>query len=408
MAGKRAAARSAERFPAFNGLRAIAAGLVVAYHLSQATDAARIHLLAPFTGELKAGVTVFFVISGFLLYLPYARAIGVRGPLPNWRRFAGRRATRILPAYWVALTLVALAPFANDVLGSGWWRFYSLTQIYDRGTVFGGLGVAWTLCVEVSFYAFLPVFAWGAAKLARRAPARHAVGIQLGLAGALALGSLVLRAVEAHSLTAPIVAHGFLLATSLPGLFDWFAIGMALAVITAEWETGSHRFALLRAMVRRPGGCWLLAGCFFIFAAVSWPLEAFLPDYGTLTHVLIGIAAGCLVLPAIDPAPMARRAAPVRLLTHPWMAWLGTISYGIYLWHLQLLQAIGGPIAGVAAHPPGLAASLGLVAVTVTGAIALGAASWYLVELPAGRRFGRRRHDKPPAAPSLTPALQEP
>jgi len=64
----------------------------------------------------------------------------------------------------------------------------------------------------------------------------------------------------------------------------------------------------------------------------------FLPDYGLLTHCAIGIAAALLVLPAIDPAPAVARSAPIRLLTHPRMAWLGTISYGIYLWHIQLLK----------------------------------------------------------------------
>jgi peptidoglycan/LPS O-acetylase OafA/YrhL len=63
------------KFEAFDGLRAIAATLVIAYHVSLVEGLSRIGLLAPLASELKGGVTVFFVISGFLLYLPYARAI---------------------------------------------------------------------------------------------------------------------------------------------------------------------------------------------------------------------------------------------------------------------------------------------------------------------------------------------
>jgi peptidoglycan/LPS O-acetylase OafA/YrhL len=384
------------RFDAVDGLRAIAAGLVLAYHLGQATGSARLGLVEPFVSGLKSGVTVFFVISGFLLYLPYARAIRSGGPLPSWRRFAERRATRIFPAYWLALTVIALLPLASNVLGADWWRYYSLTQTYSRSTVFGGLGVAWTLCVEVAFYALLPVLAWGIAKVVRRLPTRDTARVQLTLVAAIALGALALRFGLTRSLVASIAGHGYLLATSLPGLLDWFAAGLALAVIAAEWEANPARFPAIRAMVARPGGCWLLAAVFYAGAVLGAPAaDVFLPDYGLLSHCAIGIAAALLVLPAIDPAPAVARSVPIRLLTHPRMAWLGTISYGIYLWHIQLLNAICGPVSRIAAHPPSLIASVGIAAVTVAGAIALGAASWYVIERPAQRWLSRRQHTAP-------------
>jgi peptidoglycan/LPS O-acetylase OafA/YrhL len=384
---------SPRRLEALGGLRAIAAGLVLAYHLGQATAAARLHLLEPFVAGFKAGVTIFFVISGFLLYLPYARALGTRAPLPSWRRFARRRAVRIVPGYWVALTIVALAPLPGSDLGSDWWRFFTFTQTYSHSTVFGGLDVAWTLCVEVAFYALLPVFAWALARLVRRAGPGSAARIQLAAVAALALGTIGLRFALNGSLTAPTGAHGYLLATSLPGLLDWFAIGLALAVVASEWEANPTRFAAVRAMADRPGGCWLLATCFYVIAVAACPVnvDVFLPDYGLLAHVAIGIAAGLLVLPAIDPSATARRSVPIRLLTHRWAAWLGMISYGIYLWHLQLLKAIDWPFSRVALHPPSLLSAIGLTVVTVAGAIALGAASWYLVELPAQRLVGKAR-----------------
>jgi peptidoglycan/LPS O-acetylase OafA/YrhL len=159
------------------------------------------------------------------------------------------------------------------------------------------------------------------------------------------------------------------------------------------------RFPALRAMVARPGGCWLLAPCFYLVAVALCPVTAdvFLPDYGLLAHLAIGIAAGFLVLPAIDPVPAAKRSGPIRLITHPRVAWLGTISYGIYLWHLQILKVISWPFARVALHPPSLPATIGLSIVTVVGAIGLGAASWYLVERPAHRLLCGVRRPAPAA-----------
>ena len=87
--------------------------------------------LAPLLWELKGGVAIFFVISGVLLYLPYARAIRDRSALPDWRVYARRRGVRILPAYWVALTAVAIGPFAAGVFGPDVWSYYGLSQIYD-------------------------------------------------------------------------------------------------------------------------------------------------------------------------------------------------------------------------------------------------------------------------------------
>jgi peptidoglycan/LPS O-acetylase OafA/YrhL len=406
------------RFEGVGGLRAIAAGLVLAYHIGLVSDAARIPVLRPFAWQLKTGVTVFFVISGFLLYLPFARSIRTSGRRPDWRQFARRRATRILPAYWVALTVIGLAPVAAGVFSVDWWRYFGLVQIYQRSTLLGGIGVAWTLCVEVSFYAALPLFACAVAKLARRLGTRDAARIQLAIIAALALSTLVLRLALTHSLSAPIVHHGYLIATSLPGLLDWFAIGMAFAVLAAEWEVDSSRFPAVRGMVRRPGGCWILAGCCFTFAAVSQGVDLFLTQYGLLVHVVIGLAAGLLVLPAIDPVRSSAEAGGpagsrsggrppfvVRLLTNRVVAWLGMISYGIYLWHVKLLEAMFGSPGGAAVHPPGLVGVFGRVTLSVAAAVALGAASWYIVERPAQRRLRRVRPRRPrPAAEAELPS----
>jgi peptidoglycan/LPS O-acetylase OafA/YrhL len=143
------------RVDGFDGLRACAAVLVLTYHAGNVVGATSVGVLAPAVAELKGGVTIFFVISGFLLYLPYARAIRTGTQAPSWWLFAWRRAARILPGYWVALTVLAATGLITGVLGRHWWQFFGLAQIYERNALEGGLGVAWTLSVEVSFYASL-------------------------------------------------------------------------------------------------------------------------------------------------------------------------------------------------------------------------------------------------------------
>jgi peptidoglycan/LPS O-acetylase OafA/YrhL len=367
--------------------------MVLVYHLSLAAAAYRVFMVGPLLSAMKAGVTIFFVISGFLLYLPYARAISGHGVWPKLGRYARRRAVRILPAYWVALSVIALAPFANDVFSANWWRYFSLTQIYHPSTMLGGLSVAWTLCVEVTFYALLPALASGVSKIARRWPA-HPASLQLLAIGSLALISIGVRGLTTHSLIDPVSPHGgaaLVLSTSLPGLFDWFAIGLALAVFASEWEVGSPRFRVVRAAVHRPGTCWVAAGIVYFASVVVSPLDLFLPEVGVLPHLLLGAAAMLFVLPALEPAPAGARALPVRLLTTPVAVWLGTISYGIYLWNTWLLTAIAGPLALAALHPQGAATILGVVFAAAFGTIALAAASWYLVERPTQRRLNRPR-----------------
>jgi peptidoglycan/LPS O-acetylase OafA/YrhL len=372
----------------FEGLRALAACTVLTYHVALWSGYGAVGGLASLLWELKGGVAVFFVISGALLYLPYARAIRDRRALPSWRGYANRRVLRIVPAYWVALTLFVVGPF-GAVLGAGLWRYYALSQIYTQQLVSTGLGVSWSLCVEVTFYAILPLFAAAAARLARSRENRAGVRVQLALIGAAAMASLALRGLEAGSLTAPTLHTGTTLMVSLPGLLDWFAIGMALAVLRAELEAGRGASGAIARLGRRPARCLLLAFALFLVALPFQRGDIFLPWYGLVTHVAIGLGSGALVLAVVASKPRSAEALTLRLLRHPVAVWVGTISYGIYLWHFPVLDLLGPHLSR---HPA--TASIGTVLLTwvlvIAGGVLLGAVSWYLVELPFQRVFGPR------------------
>lgn len=357
----------------FDGLRALAALTVLTYHVTLWGRLAVPDAIAPLLWELKGGVAIFFVISGALLYLPYARAIRDGRPLPGWRPYARRRAVRILPAYWIALTVVAIGPFGAHVFGPDAWKYYALSQNYDSHTLLGGVGVAWSLCVEVTFYALLPLFAWVAARAARA---------QVAMIATVGLASLTLRIVLAGSAAAPVPVHGQALMVALPGLLDWFAIGMGLAVLRAELETG--RLAAIGAYRR----LYLMLGivCFLVGVPAQHG-DIFLPWYGGLTHLALGVGSGLLVLAVIVPEAGTTRPRAIRVLGGRTLTWVGTISYGIYLWHLQALELIEKIVPAPVAQPsltPAVTIALVWLAVTAA-AVLLGAASWYLLERPSQR-----------------------
>jgi peptidoglycan/LPS O-acetylase OafA/YrhL len=384
------------RVVAFDGLRACAALSVVAYHVAESSALTRYGPLAPALSMLKGGVAIFFVISGFLLYLPYARALGSGTGPPNWRAYAQRRALRIVPAYWVVLTVVAAGPLSATVLSSDWWRYYGLAQIYDDTTISGGLPVAWSLCVEVTFYVALPLLALLAARIGSSAGARGTYRRQMLLIGILALGSIALRVALAGSVTGQIPRPGLLTANSLLGFLDWFAWGMGLAVVVGAWESGWRGFAALRGFLGVPWGCWTLALVLFLYAAWMAPSDLYLPLYGAVPHLLIGLAGLLIVAPA---AVAGSDRHLLRVLASPIAVWLGTISYGIYLWHVPIIEAINGSITVPPSRLP-LPAAAALLVAALVGGIVLGALSWYLVERPATRLVRRRRAPEP----GLTPA----
>src|SRR3954453_13942377 len=110
------------RFPLVDGLRAVAALSVLVTHTAFLSGFNGHGLLGGITARLDVGVALFFVISGFLLYRPFVAArMGGRGG-PRAGLYFRRRALRILPAYWLALTVLGLLWPKLDQVDSGhWW-----------------------------------------------------------------------------------------------------------------------------------------------------------------------------------------------------------------------------------------------------------------------------------------------
>jgi peptidoglycan/LPS O-acetylase OafA/YrhL len=389
--------RSGRRhFPCIDGVRAVAATMIVLTHATWLSGAGDGEPFGPFLARMDAGVAVFFVLSGFLLYRPFAAAHldGGDGPRPGaylWRRFL-----RLVPAYWVALTVTQVVMGVGTGMHSAAdaVTYYGFLQVYDPLRAFGGIPQAWSLCVEVTFYLALPLWAAALAAGRRGRDAGHQARVELLALAAVAAGASLWRlwVLEVDG------SANHLGLSWLPAYADLFAAGMALAVVSARSARGGPLPAWLAALGRRPGLSWGLAGASFWTVAVVVDLPTGLAAASTgatlARHLLYGLTAVFLVVPAVvgDQGEGAVR----RLLRSRPVVAVGLVSYGLFLWHQAWMDRVlrwTGDAVG--AGPFWL-----LLAAGLTLGLAAATASWFLVEAPLLRRRpdGRGRARTVPVA----------
>ncbi|HZU72578.1 MAG TPA: acyltransferase [Acidimicrobiales bacterium] len=362
------------RFPCFDGLRALAAVSVVVVHTAFSSGFSFRSAYGSYTARAEIGVSVFFLISGFLLYRPMASAHLAGRPSPSPRRFLARRALRIVPAYWLALTVLA---FGLHWLSLGRpvdaLQYYGFAQIYSRTHVLGGISQAWSLCTEVSFYLFLPLYGALLACGRRDRTARRQLGLELAGLAALIGTSAGFRAWI--FIGRPRLADQ--MAVWLPSYLDLFALGMALAVMSAWWTEHAEEPDVLRHKAQ-PAVAWVLAAALYWLVSHAGlpitPLYRATYAQSIVRQELYGLFALCLLAPAVF-GPQDQGLVRGLLRWRP-VAAVGVVSYGVYLWHQAFVSALLGwahrPIFGLPMHFL-LPATLGL-------ASAAAAVSYLLVE----------------------------
>ena len=378
-------------FPCIDGLRAFAALSVVLCHTVGVSSLISTTSGAYFSA-LRTGVEVFFVISGFVLYRPFAKAhlLGQRGP--SLGGYFRRRFLRIFPAYWLVLTV----GFAVGVIylsgAASTASNYLLVQSYVRQPSFiVGLGPSWTLVAEVTFYVFLPFYAAALWRLGRR----HPLGIEL-------VGCTVLIGVGIACICWYAYGSEPSFIQVLPANLAPFALGILLAVLKEMVPADSAVRRMCDSVFARPVVPWLAAA--LAFSATVWAIHypavlGFAPPPAAtqIGYFLLTYAMGLLiVLPAVFGNQS--QGAGRRVLRSRVVVLLGAMSYGIYLWHVPVMdEALNIHIVGSRGSGPPRVNFFAITVVTLALTAVVAAASWFLLEKPLinlardPRRYMRRR-----------------
>src|SRR3954451_5396522 len=213
-------------FPTLTAVRAIGAVMVVLTHAAFNTGRINDGWTGAVLARFDFGVTIFFVLSGFLLSRPWFLASALGTPPPSVRHYLWKRALRILPLYWLVVVVALLVDPANDDADwKDWVSDLTLTQLYRPGLLSSSLTQMWSLCTEVAFYVLMPLLCLAVIGRARGLRTRS-VGVRLGL---LALVGVVWQVVAAQ---VPGAEGHY--AQWLPGFLPWFAVGMFFAAVSAS------------------------------------------------------------------------------------------------------------------------------------------------------------------------------
>ncbi|GAA4121550.1 acyltransferase [Knoellia locipacati] len=374
-----------EVLPALDGLRGVAAGLVVLTHAAFLTGFGTTGGLA---GHLLArgdfGVSIFFALSGFLLHRGLAHHLEATGRV-DALAYAARRFARIVPAYWLALAAVVVAT-RPDV---GVWVLNALAlHIYAPDAVIASFGQAWSIATELSFYAALPLAVVLLERVRRGRPSRPLVLLVV----ALVVTSLL------PLVTGPAdFGEDLLVERWLPWRAPHFLIGMICA---EALRAPDHPVARgLSRLARDPVGCLAVAAAAYL--ASTTPVAGSLtldPAHGVALLLRTGLAT-VVAAALVVPLTLGPTSGLSRVLSRPAVRWLGVVSYGLFLWHLPVFTALYA-VTGAEFFRGGLAP---LLAAGVPISLLLAFLSHQLVEVPgsrltsrllAHRRQRRERHER--------------
>lgn len=384
-----------------DGLRALAClGVLASHALTHLTPGA---VPVAVAAMLASGVTVFFVLSGFLIYLPFVEAIVGDRPEIGVRHYLKRRVLRIYPLF---LVVFLIADFGVRAVYVG-----NEAEVGSPGTLAGtgllsdpeavlanlsltaglipdflqtGIPPAWSLTTELCFYLVVPALAF-----AVRGRAGHRLTWAAVPPMLLIVVAMIARAsAEAWWVrdgrepfaTAEFGSHGLaVLSQSLAVYADNFAVGMLVAIAYVWTRRDPARAWAPRVATATALGLVLAGAVLSVLVKES---------HHWFVSSALGIAAGGAVLAVSDPAARGASTVLARLAAVRPLPWLGEISYGIYLWHFPVIV-----VALRAGWDPSgsLARALLGVALTAAAASALAAITYLTIERPAMRWAGKAR-----------------
>lgn len=342
-----------------DGIRAIAVIMVLAYHLK----------LALFKSGFL-GVTVFFVLSGYLITGILISEVEEEGAI-DLKNFWLRRIRRLVPAVMsMAVVIIFVSTVVNrviftkgckdflaSVLGfNNWWQIFNKVSYFEAAGVPSPFTHCWSLAIETQFYLIYPLILLGIYKLAKsRGEGRAKRGLLFaGVTLLLALISVILMIVlfdpqqDASRVYYGTDTRAFslLFGALLAILWDYRMVPRRLSA-SVNMVLGSVSFAVLLVMTIAINGSsnfWYRGGQFV----------------GTILTVLVIYTV------------LGRKTWLSRFLSNPVLKWIGDRSYSIYLWHYPIILLIS----------KGIKASWWITLIEIVLSVVLAELSYRFIETP--------------------------
>jgi peptidoglycan/LPS O-acetylase OafA/YrhL len=401
------------QIPSLTGLRFAAAFSILVLHTADWCIPFDDHQVSRVAGDFVGvyGMTLFFVLSGFVIHYNYASLFGKQEYGHALREFFVARFARIYPLYFFFFLFGVISDFMADwiravpralvsylvhaaTLTQSW--VYKLT-LHQKLLFNNGFGLAWSISSEVFFYLAYTIFVF--AILALRRPGRCLAA--LGVFSAAILGALSLTFLHLDGVLSFFRSHwtNFLpMAENYSSSFFHWLFYTSPYVRICEFVLGCLTAQLFLLVQDRPilqaeqrGTTFLLyaaLGAVFVFG-VAFALAPQPPEASVSAVQFFQLDFGCAIPAAAIIFCVARYRSPVAaFLSTPWMVWLGDISYSIYAVHIWTLRPFERP-------PTNLTLTTAIDAVVrvtlaIVFTIIVATATFRIIEVPC-RRYLRAR-----------------
>jgi peptidoglycan/LPS O-acetylase OafA/YrhL len=308
-------------FEALTGVRAIAAYMVFLHHFNPFKNIPGYHKFWLFVNELHIGVTLFFVLSGFLIAHKYLYANSVKFKQYFFRRFA-----RIYPLFFILTTVTFLwVYFQNERLNFN-WNLYLLNITFLKGLFsdikFTGIAQGWSLTVEEMFYLSAPLW-FLIIRKSKWAILLLPVFIFL-------VGCLLVKVSQSIGLGSFMSSYGFMAIYTFMGRSFEFFLGIGLAYMFHNNLICSWKINFTYT------GVIVIALCVFFMSLCKGPHVAGI-------HHPVGIIINNMLLPLFGILPLyygliVESTVLKKFLSLPVMQLLGKSSYAFYLLHMGVFM----------------------------------------------------------------------
>jgi peptidoglycan/LPS O-acetylase OafA/YrhL len=376
------------RLAGADGLRAIACLLVVWHHTAQKLNPegasaliSALHFLG-MRGEV--GVSLFFVLSGCLLSLPFWASFVNGKPFPSIKRYSINRAARIAPAFWLNLIICNILAIWVFNLEFNWQKFVSaffFINSYNYSTFFPTElnGPLWSIGLEVSCYLLLPIVLFVIFKTAK------STSLAMISVAAVILALQVLNPLVIQAFMTDKVEKGWQFGIdggaklwlpywNIGSFFTQFLLGSLAALVIVHLkskQTKANRLFDLGFLVAIASAILLIIVRLIPGAPDSFTQQPYASPYFALLMSLALICGSQSVFVA-------------RLIDNRLFSWLAKLSFSIYLWHVLVMEVISRQFISDYVYY-GLTNVTQWILISSTVliiSIAIAAASWKWVESP--------------------------